>query len=148
MDSILNLVQEYITKKDSEKKWVAGEDLVQYAGPYFDGQEAQAVVRTMLEGWLVLGKEGAMFERRFPKKLGQKTGVIVNSGSSANLLMMLALTSKRGMNLPKGTKVITPIAGFPATLSPTIQVGFTPIFVDIELESLNSRFRSSRASMY
>ena len=51
--------------------------------------------------------------------------------------MMLALTSKRGMNLPKGTKVITPIAGFPATLSPAIQVGFTPIFVDIELESLN-----------
>ena len=137
MDNILNLVQEYITKKESEKKWVAGEDLVQYAGPYFDGQEAQAVVRTMLEGWLVLGKEGAMFERRFPKKLGQKTGVVVNSGSSANLLMMLALTSKRGMNLPKGTKVITPIAGFPATLSPTIQVGFTPIFVDIELESLN-----------
>ena len=56
MESILNLVQEYITKKDSEKKWVAGEDLVQYAGPYFDGQEAQAVVKTMLEGWLVLGK--------------------------------------------------------------------------------------------
>ena len=53
MDNILNLVQEYITKKDSEKKWVAGEDLVQYAGPYFDGQEAQAVVKTMLEGWLV-----------------------------------------------------------------------------------------------
>ena len=137
MDNILNLVQEYITNKDSEKKWVAGEDLVQYAGPYFDGQEAQAVVKTMLEGWLVLGKEGAMFERKFPKKLGHKTGVIVNSGSSANLLMMLALTSKRGMNLPKGTKVITPIAGFPATLSPAIQVGFTPIFVDIELESLN-----------
>jgi CDP-6-deoxy-D-xylo-4-hexulose-3-dehydrase len=137
MDNILNLVQEYITKKDSEKKWVAGEDLVQYAGPYFDSQEAQAVVKTMLEGWLVLGKEGAMFERKFPKKLGQKTGVLTNSGSSANLLMMAALTSKRGLNLPKGTKVITPIAGFPATLSPTIQLGFTPIFVDIELESLN-----------
>jgi CDP-4-dehydro-6-deoxyglucose reductase, E1 len=51
--------------------------------------------------------------------------------------MMLALTSKRGLNLPKGTKVITPIAGFPATLSPAIQVGFEPIFVDIELETLN-----------
>jgi len=137
MDSILNLVQEYISKKDSEKKWVAGEDLVQYAGPYFDGQEAQAVVRTMLEGWLVLGKEGAMFERRFPKKLGQKTGVIVNSGSSANLLMMLALTSKRGMNLPKGTKVITPIAGFPTTINPIFQMGFEPLFVDIDLDTLN-----------
>ena len=82
MDSILNLVQEYISKKDSEKKWVAGEDLVQYAGPYFDGQEAQAVVRTMLEGWLVLGKEGAMFERRFPKK--GTSGSSGTSGSHSN----------------------------------------------------------------
>jgi CDP-4-dehydro-6-deoxyglucose reductase, E1 len=137
MNSILELVQEYVTNKNANKKWVAGVDLVQYAGPYFDGQEAQAVVKTMLEGWLVLGKEGAMFERRFPKKLVKKLGVIVNSGSSANLLMMAALTSKRGLNLPVGTKVLTPIAGFPATLSPIIQLGFTPIFVDIELETLN-----------
>ena len=49
MDSILNLVQEYITKKDSEKKWVAGEDLVQYAGPYFDGQEAKRLLELCLK---------------------------------------------------------------------------------------------------
>ena len=68
MKEILDQVGEFVKAK--ETKWEAGKDLVQYAGPYIDGQEAQAVVRTMLEGWLVLGKEGAMFERRFPKKLG------------------------------------------------------------------------------
>jgi len=135
MKEILDQVGEFVKAK--ETKWEAGKDLVQYAGPYIDEKEHQAVVRTMLEGWLVLGKEGGLFERRFPKKLGKYLGVLTNSGSSANLLMMLALTSKRGLNLPKGTKVITPIAGFPATLSPAIQVGFEPIFVDIELETLN-----------
>ena len=135
MKEILDQVGEFVRAK--ETKWEAGKDLVQYAGPYIDEEEYKAVVRTMLEGWLVLGKEGGLFERRFPKKLGKYLGVLTNSGSSANLLMMLALTSKRGLNLPKGTKVITPIAGFPATLSPAIQVGFEPIFVDIELETLN-----------
>jgi CDP-4-dehydro-6-deoxyglucose reductase, E1 len=135
MKEILDQVGEFVRAKKT--KWEAGKDLVQYAGPYIDEKEHQAVVRTMLEGWLVLGKEGGLFERRFPKKLGKYLGVLTNSGSSANLLMMLALTSKRGLNLPKGTKVITPIAGFPATLSPAIQVGFEPIFVDIELETLN-----------
>jgi CDP-4-dehydro-6-deoxyglucose reductase, E1 len=135
MKEILDQVGEFVRAK--ETKWVAGQDLVQYAGPYIDEEEYKAVVKTMLEGWLVLGKEGGLFERRFPKKLGKYLGVLTNSGSSANLLMMLALTSKRGLNLPKGTKVITPIAGFPATLSPAIQVGFEPIFVDIELETLN-----------
>ena len=135
MKEILDQVGEFVRAK--ETKWEAGKDLVQYAGPYINEEEYKAVVRTMLEGWLVLGKEGGAFERKFPKKLGKKLGVLVNSGSSANLLMMLALTSKRGLNLPKGTKVITPIAGFPATLSPAIQVGFEPIFVDIELKTLN-----------
>ena len=135
MKEILDQVGEFVRAK--ETKWEAGKDLVQYAGPYIDEEEYKAVVKTMLEGWLVLGKEGGLFERRFPKKLGKYLGVLTNSGSSANLLMMLALTSKRGLNLPKGTKVLTPIAGFPATLSPAIQVGFEPIFVDIELETLN-----------
>jgi CDP-6-deoxy-D-xylo-4-hexulose-3-dehydrase len=137
MQEILDKVADFIKDKQSSKKWEAGKDLILYAGPYVDEKESQAVVQAMLEGWLALGKEGSLFERRFPKKLGKKLGILTNSGSSANLLMMLALTSKRGLNLPKGTKVITPIAGFPATLSPTIQVGFEPIFVDIELETLN-----------
>ena len=137
MQEILKLVDEYIQKKHSEKTWTAGKDWVQYAGPYFDSQEYVAAVKSLLGEWLVLGADAIKFERKFPKLFGKEYGLLTNSGSSANLLMMAAMTSKRGYNLPKGTKVITPIAGFPTTMAPIIQLGFVPIFVDIELETLN-----------
>jgi CDP-6-deoxy-D-xylo-4-hexulose-3-dehydrase len=137
MEEILKLVGEFIKEKQSKKEWIAGKDLVQYAGDYFNEDEYIAAVKTLLGGWLVLGQEGIRFETRFPKRLGKKLGILTNSGSSANLLMMAALTSKRGLNLPKGTKVLTPIAGFPTTINPIIQLGFEPVFVDIELETLN-----------
>ena len=137
MEEILKLVSEFIKEKQSKKEWVAGKDLVQYAGDYFNEDEYVAAVKTLLGGWLVLGQEGIRFESRFPKKLGKKIGILTNSGSSANLLMMAALTSKRGLGLPKGTKVLTPIAGFPTTINPILQLGFVPVFVDIELETLN-----------
>lgn len=137
MEEILKLVEEYIKNKDANKTWTPGEDWVQYAGPFYDADEYVRAVKTLLGGWLVLGAEAIKFERTFPKLLGKEYGLFVNSGSSANLLMMLALTSKRGLNLPKGTKVITPIAGFPTTINPILQLGFQPIFVDIELDTLN-----------
>ena len=137
MEEILKLVEEYINEKHSKKEWVAGKDLVQYAGPYFDSKEYVAAVKVLLSEWLVLGAESARLETRLPKRFGKKLGILTNSGSSANLLMMSALTSKRGMNLGKGTKVITPIAGFPTTINPILQLGFQPVFIDIELESLN-----------
>lgn len=137
MKEILELVDKFIKEKHSKKTWKEGEDWVQYAGPYFSSEEYIAAVKTLLGEWLVLGAEAAKFEHKFPKLLGKKHGLLANSGSSANLLMMLAMTSKRGKGLPKGTKVITPIAGFPTTINPILQVGFQPIFVDIELETLN-----------
>ena len=137
MEEILKLVEQYIKEKDAEKTWEAGKDWVQYSGPYFTHDEYVRAVKTLLGGWLVLGAEANKFETKFPPLLGKEYGLFVNSGSSANLLMLLALTSKRGRNLPKGTKVITPIAGFPTTINPILQLGFQPIFVDIELETLN-----------
>tara|TARA_R110002012_G_scaffold235262_1_gene409109 strand:- start:2828 stop:4141 length:1314 start_codon:yes stop_codon:yes gene_type:complete len=137
MEEILKLVEEYITKKNLEKTWTPGKDIVQYAGPYFGTEEYVESVKTLLNGWLVLGQEGIKFERKFPPLMGKEFGILTNSGSSSNLLMMSALTSKRGANLPKGTKVITPIAGFPTTINPIFQVGFEPAFVDIDLDTLN-----------
>ncbi len=137
MKEILELVERYIKEKHAQKTWKAGEDWVQYAGPYFSSDEYVAAVKSLLSEWLVLGAEANKFETKFPKKFGKEYGLLANSGSSANLLMMLAMTSKRGRNLPKGTKVITPIAGFPTTINPILQVGFTPVFVDIELKTLN-----------
>jgi len=137
LKDILSLVDKFIKQKDSKKTWEAGKDQVLYAGPYFNSEEYVAGVKSLLGGWLGLGAEAIKFEHKFPKLFGKRLGLLTNSGSSANLLMMAALTSKRGRNLPKGTKVITPIAGFPTTINPILQIGFTPVFVDIELATLN-----------
>lgn len=137
MKEILGLVDKYIKEKHSQKSWQAGKDWVQYAGPYFDSQEYVAAVKSLLNEWLVLGNDAVKFERNFPKLFGKQYGLLTNSGSSANLLMMLTMTSKRGRGFGKGTKVITPIAGFPTTINPILQLGFQPVFVDIELKTLN-----------
>ena len=136
-NNILNSVADFIKDKNSKKTWVAGKDFVNYAGPYFDENEIVSAVSTLLDGWLVMGSKSVDFEKKFPKHFGKNFGILTNSGSSSNLLMMASLTSKRGYNLPKGTKVLMPIAGFPTTLNPTLQVGFEPVFVDIELDTLN-----------
>ena len=132
--SVLDLVRERIQLK---KEWVPGEDWVQYSGPYFTEEEYAAAIESLLAGWLVLAEDGLRFERRFCKFLGKENGVLTNSGSSANLLMMAALASKRLYNFPKGTKVVTPVAGFPTTINPILQVGFEPVFVDVEDKTLN-----------
>jgi CDP-6-deoxy-D-xylo-4-hexulose-3-dehydrase len=134
---ILSLVEKYIQEKNANKTWTAGQDFVNYAGPLYDEAEITAAVGKLLDGWLVMGNDCARFENKFPRYFDKPNGVLTNSGSSANLLMMSALKSKRGHNLPPGTKVLMPIAGFPTTLNPTLQVGFTPVFVDIELDTLN-----------
>ena len=137
MKEILEQIRVLIEQKQAEKTWVAGKDFVNYAGPYFDANEYVAAAEALLNGWLVMGNKSLRFEQKFPQEFGRKYGILTNSGSSSNLLMMASLTSKRGYNLPKGTKVLTPIAGFPTTLNPMLQVGFTPVFVDIELDTLN-----------
>ena len=137
MEDILQQVRKYIEDKNQNRTWVAGRDFVNYAGAYYDADEFEAAVGSLLKGWLVMGGDALKFEREFPKQFGKTKGIVTNSGSSSNLLMMASLTSKRGYNFPKGTKVLTPAAGFPTTLNPTLQMGFTPVFVDIELDTLN-----------
>lgn len=136
-DQILKLVDEYIKEQQASKSWTAGKDWVQYAGPYFNSDEYVKSIETLLAGWLVLGQQGITFESNFPKLLNKQYGVLTNSGSSSNLIMMSALASKRLYNFPKDTKVITPIAGFPTTINPIFQCGFAPAFVDIDLDTLN-----------
>jgi CDP-6-deoxy-D-xylo-4-hexulose-3-dehydrase len=123
--------------KLKEKKWIAGKDWIQYAGSYLTEEEYIAAIDCLLDGWFALGENGVRFERDFKSKLGKDYGALTNSGSSANLLMVFALKSKRLYNIPIGTKIITPAAGFPTTINPIIQNGFKPVFVDIELDTLN-----------
>jgi len=134
-EQILESVKKLLDSK--EKKWEAGKDMVNYAGPYFDSSEITSAVESLLDGWLVMGKKCMKFEKLFPKQFDKRYGVLTNSGSSSNLLMMAALKSKRTYNFPDGTKVLTPIAGFPTTLNPILQHRMEPVFVDIEQESLN-----------
>ena len=136
INDILRMVKEHVDSK-AGKTWRPGEDTVQYAGPYFDHREYVSAIESLLNGWLVLGKDAHKFEHHFPRHFGKDFGVLTNSGSSSNLIQMSALRSKRLWNLPEGTKVLTPIAGFPTTVNPIFQVGFSPVFVDIELDGLN-----------
>jgi CDP-6-deoxy-D-xylo-4-hexulose-3-dehydrase len=129
------IIAEIVSSK--KKTWVAGEDWVQYSGSFLDEKEYIAIIRTLLDGWFALGENGIRFEYKFPERLGKGHGCLSNSGSSANLLMVTGLTSRKLYNLPKGSKIITPVAGFPTTVNPIIQNGFEPVFIDIEMDTLN-----------
>jgi CDP-4-dehydro-6-deoxyglucose reductase, E1 len=147
MKEILDQVRQYVEQKQANKTWTAGKDFVNYAGAYYDSDEYVAGVESLLKGWLAMGDESLRFEREFPKQFGKRGGIVTNSGSSSNLLMMASLTSKRGYNLPRGTRVLMPIAGFPTTLNPTLQVGFEPVFVDIELDTLNINLEQAERAL-
>jgi len=134
---ILDLVSEYIKEKKANKTWEAGKDWVQYSGPYFNEQEYINGISSLLNEWLILGEKGREFELKFAPLLGKKDGIVVNSGSSANLLMVSLLKTKRWGKLPEGSKFITPVVCFPTTINPLIQNGFKPVFVDAELPNLN-----------
>lgn len=136
-EEIRQKIKEIVQITQIRKEWRPGIDYVQYAGPYFDGSELEDAIFCMTEGWLGLGDRGTRFENLFSPKLGKPHGVLVNSGSSANLLMVSALKSKRLYNLPEGSQIITAAAGFPTTVNPILQCGFKPIFVDIESNTLN-----------
>ena len=143
LENILELVKDYVEEKiEKESRWSPGEDWVSYSGPVFDSEEYLAAVESLLSGWLIFGKKGREFELKFSEELGKRHGVLTNSGSSANLLMWAALTSqdkyvKNVLNIKKGDKVITTAVCFPTTLNPIIQNGFEPVFVDVDIPSLN-----------
>lgn len=133
---ILELVSEYISEK-TNTSWDKEKDWVSYSGPVFDDKEYVAAINTLLDGWLILGENAKKFEKIFPPLLGKKTGILTNSGSSANLLMVAAAKSKRLFNLKDGDKFITPIVCFPTTINPLLQNNLKPVFVDVELPNLN-----------
>ena len=133
---ILELVKEY-AEDMAEVEWDKDTDWVSYSGPTYDSEEYIAAVESLLSGWLIFGKNCREFELKFADHLGKKHGVLTNSGSSANLLMFAAARSKNGLDMPEGSKIITPVVCFPTTLNPILQNGFEPVFVDVDLPSIN-----------
>src|SRR5205085_11007473 len=112
-----------------------GETPIPVSGRVFDERDMQSLVDSALDFWLTTGRFAAQFERAFARFLGVRTATLVNSGSSANLLAVTALTSPKlgDRQLRPGDEVITVAAGFPTTVNPIIQNGLIPVFVDIEL---------------
>lgn len=134
---LLELVADYIKTKQSESNWDQSKDWVSYSGPNYDEKEYVAAISTLLDGWLIFGKNCRTFEEDFPQHLGKKYGSICNSGSSANLLMISSAKSRRTYRFKDGDKIITPIVCFPTTINPIIQNNLKPVFVDVTLPSLN-----------
>ena len=128
-EHVLNVIKQYFEERKNLKSWRPGIDWVQYSGPYFNSNEYVNAIKTLLNEWLVLGQDSIEFEKRFPTFLGKKYGIVTNSGSSSNLLMWSAILKKYNENSPF---VICPVAGFPTTINPILQLGGNPLWCDIE----------------
>ena len=146
---ILRLAREYSRLKhganlpagERRDSFAPGETTIPYAGRVFDENEVEAAVSATLDFWLTLGPEGDAFEKELAAVLGIKKSILVNSGSSANLLAFSALTSHKlgDRRIRPGDEVITAAAGFPTTVAPIVQNGCVPVFVDVDPITLNAR---------
>ena len=122
------------------KPYVAGEP-IPYAGRVFTEDEVEAAVSTTLDFWLTLGPEGSAMEKELADFMGVKSCLLVNSGSSANLVAFSALTSHKlpdHKRIQKGDEVITVAAGFPTTVAPIVQCGAIPVFIDAKVQTGNA----------
>ncbi|MGA3091367.1 MAG: lipopolysaccharide biosynthesis protein RfbH [Terriglobales bacterium] len=138
-DRIRGLVGEYYREAFPSSAFVPGSSQVPISGRVFDEQEIELLVESSLDFWLTTGRFAEQFEREFAKFVGVREAVLVNSGSSANLLAVTALTSHRlgDRRLRPGDEVITLAAGFPTTVNPILQNGMVPVFVDVHIPTFN-----------
>ncbi len=129
----------YAATHGTKKEFVPGETYINYAGRVFNDDELTTLVDSALDFWLTAGRFASRFETEFENLLGMNHGLLVNSGSSANLLAVSALTSKKLGNkrLKPGDEVITVAAAFPTTVNPIVQNNLIPVFVDVEPGTYN-----------
>lgn len=138
-EQILKMVDEYCGKYHNNKKEFTEGDRIPYASRVYDSEEMCNLVDSSLEFWLTSGRYTGQFEKKLGEYLGAKYCALVNSGSSANLTAFMALTSpllgERAVK--RGDEVITVAAGFPTTVTPVIQYGAVPVFVDVTIPQYN-----------
>jgi CDP-6-deoxy-D-xylo-4-hexulose-3-dehydrase len=139
---ILEKVTEYFAEVHQPiicAPFIEGKTRINYAGRVFDEKELKNLVDSALDFWLTYGKYSKEFEKKLAEYLGVRWVFLVNSGSSANLLAFYTLTSPllNERQIKRGDEVITVAAGFPTTVSPIVQYGAVPVFVDMELETFN-----------
>ena len=136
---ILHAVKEYCDTFHNKKKEFEPGDRITYASRVYDDKEMCNLVDAALEFWLTSGSYTAEFEKKFAEYLGVKYCSLVNSGSSANLLAFMALTSPLlgERQIKPGDEMITVAAGFPTTITPAIQYGVVPVFIDVAIPQYN-----------
>jgi len=145
IDNILSTLNDYI-KENKPKylyndKFIPNKSTVLYSGPYWDDEEIMAAMTTFITGkWVVAGENVHKFEHAFARLFGTKHAQMVNSGSSANLVLIAAL--KKYFGWEDGDEVIVSPVGFPTTISTIVQNNLTPVFVDIEYDTLNFDVKS------
>jgi CDP-6-deoxy-D-xylo-4-hexulose-3-dehydrase len=137
---ILERVRAYFAAAYHDAPFEAGADPVPVSGRVFDAREIETLVDSALDFWLTTGRFAKRFETEFARWFGIRECVLVNSGSSANLLALTALTdaSLGDRRLRPGDEVITAAAGFPTTINPILQNGCVPVFIDSELTTYNA----------
>ncbi|MDD5530434.1 MAG: lipopolysaccharide biosynthesis protein RfbH [bacterium] len=126
-------------KLKSPEKFIPGKTRINYAGRVYNEKEIINLVDASLDFWLTAGRYASIFEKKFAQFLGVKYCLLTNSGSSANLLAISALTSPKlgKRRLKAGDEIITTACGFPTTLNPIIQNNLVPVFIDVDLETYN-----------
>ena len=134
---INSLVSDAFSELHPEKPFIPGETNIPVTGKVFGSEELLAATKASLDFWLTSGPRSEEFEARFAKKVGARHAFMVNSGSSANLLALSSLTSPAHGDraLKPGDEVITVAAGFPTTVTPIIQNGLMPVYVDVDPET-------------
>ncbi|MBY0507278.1 MAG: lipopolysaccharide biosynthesis protein RfbH [Bryobacteraceae bacterium] len=135
---IRGLVAEYHAEAFPTRTFLPGASAVPVSGKVFDAEDMQTLVDSSLDFWLTTGRFAADFERQFARYCGVRAAMLVNSGSSANLVALTSLTSPKlgDRRLKPGDEVITVAAGFPTTVNPIIQNQLVPVFLDITLPTL------------
>ena len=136
---IIEKTIEYYHARFDDQNFIAGETRVNYAGRVFDEQELSNAVDASLDFWLTEGRFSEDFSDKIADYLDIENVLLTNSGSSANLLAFSALTSEKlgDKRLKQGDEVISVAAGFPATITPIIQYGLVPVFVDVDISTYN-----------
>ena len=137
---IAALVKEYHQAQFGGRTFTPGKDLIHYAGRVFDEQELTSLVDSSLDFFLTANRYAERFEADFADYMGVSDALIVNSGSSANLVALTTLTSPKlgDRRLKPGDEVLTVAAGFPTTLAPIIQNQLLPVFVDVRMGEYNA----------
>jgi CDP-6-deoxy-D-xylo-4-hexulose-3-dehydrase len=131
-------IKKFFELKKNKIKPTAGTKKIQYSGAVYDENEIISIVNTLLDGWFGIGKNAEKFELKFSNFLNSKYTIITNSGSSANLLSITALTQHQLNNrLKYGDEVITPAVTFPTTFNPIIQNNLKPVLIDVDLGTYN-----------